>query len=78
MPLPLNEHGRIDGCQSANHTECEPETEELWECDRCRRSFCWGEGHANHRPEMCDDCAFILDELGKQRFAQEVESVGTA
>lgn len=63
MPLPLNEHGRIDGCQSTNHSECNPETEYLFLCEGCGREFCWTEGAADQHPDLCDDCAFVSDYL---------------
>jgi hypothetical protein len=44
--------GRIEGCQSANHTKCYGE---LWHCARCGKVVCYAEGSDNG-VELCDDC----------------------
>lgn len=44
--------GRIEGCQSANHTECYGE---LWQCERCGKVVCYAEG-SDDDFELCDDC----------------------
>ncbi len=44
--------GRMEGCQSTNHTDCYGD---LWQCDRCGKTVCYGEG-GTHDFELCDDC----------------------
>jgi hypothetical protein len=44
--------GRLDGCQSTNHTECYGQ---LWQCERCGKTVCYAEG-SDHNQELCDDC----------------------
>ena len=45
-------HGRLEGCQSTNHTECYGE---LWQCAVCAKTVCYAEGSDQDR-ELCDDC----------------------
>jgi hypothetical protein len=51
---------RIDGCESPNHTECyDYEGEEppyLWQCEECKRWFCFGFGCYDHFKDICYDC----------------------
>ncbi|MBT7072077.1 MAG: hypothetical protein HN855_10030 [Anaerolineae bacterium] len=44
--------GRLLGCQSKNHSQCEGE---LWICERCGKRICWEEGSTD-LIELCDDC----------------------
>jgi hypothetical protein len=43
------------GCQSRNHIDCDVENE-LWECAKCHRKFCYQDGGADDLPDYCDDC----------------------
>ncbi|NOY99145.1 MAG: hypothetical protein GXP40_08080 [Chloroflexi bacterium] len=52
--------GRILGCQSKNHTQCEGG---LWTCERCGKRVCWEEGSMD-LPEICDDCWVEVKEKG--------------
>lgn len=28
----------------------------LWQCEKCRRWFCFGNGCADNNPQLCDEC----------------------
>jgi hypothetical protein len=46
---------RKHGCQSRNHIDCDVENE-LWECAKCHRKFCYLDGGADDLPDYCDEC----------------------
>ena len=46
---------RKSGCQSRNHFDCHVENQ-LWECVKCHRKFCYADGGADAFPDYCDDC----------------------
>jgi hypothetical protein len=45
-------YGRMEGCESSNHTECYGQ---LWHCVACGKTVCYAEG-SDHKHEVCDDC----------------------
>jgi hypothetical protein len=51
--------GRMEGCQSTNHTECYGE---LWQCANCGKIVCYAEG-SDDDPQVCDDCWATLHPL---------------
>jgi hypothetical protein len=46
------EYGRMEGCQSTNHTDCYGE---MWQCATCGKTVCCAEG-TDHDAQLCDDC----------------------
>lgn len=44
--------GRIEGCQSTNHSSCYGD---LWQCASCGKTVCYNEGSDSDH-DLCDDC----------------------
>lgn len=56
---------RLRYCQSTNHEECDF-IGNLWTCDRCKRTFCIGDGMADDYDEICDSCWSVVTERGTE------------
>ena len=55
---------RLKDCQSTNHEECDMYGE-IWQCARCKRHFCIGEGAADDYYSLCDTCYCIETRSGE-------------
>jgi len=59
----------LEGCESTNHSECfdyRGEEPALWQCEKCRRWFCYAEG-TTIDPELCDDCWVEKQTIGDEK-----------
>jgi hypothetical protein len=58
---------RKRGCQSRNHIDCDV-VNQLWECSKCHRKFCYRDGGADDLPDYCDECWYLahLSERNEQ------------
>lgn len=67
---------RKRGCQSANHIDCDVDNE-LWQCTKCHRKFCYRDGAADDYLDYCDDCwglAHLADRQDEKDKATMAES----